>query len=62
MISKFYSFKGYSESQEKVDVKICNKKARKKVREKEYRSMPASPKEQKKKERKDIFKLNCIQV
>ena len=43
------------------DVKTCNKKTRKKVREKEYWSMPASPKEQKKKERKK-FKLNCTQV
>ena len=44
------------------DVKTCNKMARKKVREKENWSMPASPKEQKKKERKEKFKLNCTQV
>ena len=45
-----------------LDVKACNKTARKKVREKENWSMPASPKEQKKKERKEKFKLNCTQV
>ena len=51
MISKFYTLKG--RRRKTSNVKTCKKKVWKKVKKK-LRSMPASPKEQKRKEIKKI--------
>ena len=66
MISKFYTLKGSLESRKgrrrkTSDVKTCKKKARKKVKEKDYGAYLRHQKNKREKKGKK-FKLNSIQV